>query len=272
MEINIGEEISSLRKSTQRIKQLLDKSTARQVQSKSVKKEAKDLVENYFRSKRQQFILLGLDEQSLSGLDRSVQDLLKLTQKNSLRSKYNGTIKVIRKEINGVEVSALVKPTEVVSENGLDPKERLIANTLYKLVQSAGLSYEQACIDLRANNRKSYRGVATELRESLREILDYLAPDKKVMGQPNFKCESGQTKPTKKQKVRFILTSRGKSKSISETPEDAIQVVEESVGSLTRSVYKRSSVSTHKGTTREEVTQIKGYVDVVLCELLEIGG
>ena len=49
-----------------------------------------------------------------------------------------------------------------------------------------------------------------------------------------------------------------------------MRVVEERVGALARSVYTRSSLSTHVGTTKQEVQQVKAYVDVVLSELLEI--
>lgn len=73
-----------------------------------------------------------------------------------------------------------------------------------------------------------------------------------------------------KQKVRYILKSRGKNKTVSEAPEKAVEIVEEMVGALARSVYSRSSLSTHVGTTKQEVQQVKAYVDVVLGELLEI--
>ncbi|MCF7982345.1 MAG: hypothetical protein K9K86_10195 [Pseudomonadales bacterium] len=53
-------------------------------------------------------------------------------------------------------------------------------------------------------------------------------------------------------------------------PRDTVQVIEERVGALARSVYTRSSISTHVGTTKQEVQQVKAYVDVVLSELLEI--
>ena len=96
----------------------------------------------------------------------------------------------------------------------------------------------------------------------LREVLDKLAPDTDVESQPGYKAETGQTKPTMKQKVRYILMSRGKNRSITEVPEHAVGVIEEHVAGLTRSVYTRSSVSTHVGTTRNEVQQIKAYIDV----------
>ncbi len=201
-----------------------------------------------------------------------MQRLLELTQRDAVRSTYLEIIKATEKELNTIEVLAITKSSQPSGypDTFDDKKETQIIETLSKMVPSAGLSYKQACIDLRTNDRISYRGSATELREALREILSHLAPDKDVLDQPNFKLEKDQKKPTMKQKVHFILKSRGKSKSLAETPEKAVSVIEDSVGELARSVYNRSSLSTHLGTTQTEVNRIKDYVDVVLCDLLEI--
>src|SRR5262249_27062872 len=130
--------------------------------------------------------------------------------------------------------------------------------------------YEQALRDLMGPERLSWRGPATDLRESLREVLDHLAPDKEVKAQSGFKLEKDQPVPTMKQKVRFLLTRRGHSKSTPETPEVAVQAVEDGVGSFVRSLYTRSSVSTHTPTKRSEVLRIHGYARAALCELLEV--
>ena len=53
-------------------------------------------------------------------------------------------------------------------------------------------------------------------------------------------------------------------------PENAAAAVEDSVGSLARSVYDQGSLSTHVATTRREVLTFKGYADAVLADLLEI--
>ena len=112
--------------------------------------------------------------------------------------------------------------------------------------------------------------IVQALREALREVLDHLASDKDVTARPGFKLEADQKKPTMKQKVRFILASRGEGKTQTAPAENSTSLVEERVGALARSVYDRSSLSTHVGTTKQEVQQVKAYVDVVLTELLEI--
>lgn len=263
--------VEQLRTGLNRVKSSLSRSRAKQVQAKSIIDGSKAVVQDYFNAKRTELSQLGLDDESLGGLDALMQELLRLTQRSSLKSRYEQTLKQINQELNGVEVASLSpEESENAPGDSLDGKERRIAGTLDGLVSSAGISYRQACLDLRGPERLSYRGAASELREALREALDHLAPDADVSGQPGFKLEKDQTKPTMKQKVRYILRSRGKNKTVSDAPERAVVVVEEMVGALARSVYNRSSLSTHVGTTKQEVQQVKAYVDVVLTELLEI--
>jgi len=148
--------------------------------------------------------------------------------------------------------------------------ETIIYETLLKLVPTAALSYKQALLDLAEENRISFRGVATEFREALRETLDHLAPDKDVMVQQNFKLEKDKKTPTMKQKVRFILRMRELPDNAIKPPEDAVEIVEERIASFARSVYERSSISTHVATQKGEVLQVKKYVSTVLAELLGI--
>jgi hypothetical protein len=261
-----------MRDHLKKIRNLLNRARAKQVQAQSIINSSKDFINQYFNDTRPVFHSNGLDNESLGGLDNWMQQLLTLTQKSSLKSKYNHTVKSIDQELNGVEIALVTATTEpqTLSTIKLDGKEQRIATTLEGLVKSARLSYEQACLDLRDDTRCSYRGAAAELREALREVLDYLAPDKKVISQENFKLEKDHNEPTMKQKVQYILKSRGKNKSQTESPGNAVDLVEERVGALARSVYNRSSVSTHISTSKQEVRQIKAYVDVVLGELLEI--
>ena len=85
----------------------------------------------------------------------------------------------------------------------------MLISTLEAIVPTAALSYKQALTDLNICNHKiSFRGTATELREALRETLDHLSPDTAIMKEPGFKLEQNQTKPTMKQKVRYILKMR----------------------------------------------------------------
>jgi hypothetical protein len=69
----------------------------------------------------------------------------------------------------------------------------------------------------------SWRGPATDFRESLRETLDHLAPDSAVKAEPGFKLEQNTSGPTMKQKVRFILKKRGVSKLLCNHPRPPLK-------------------------------------------------
>jgi len=66
------------------------------------------------------------------------------------------------------------------------------------------------------------------------------------------------------------MKARGIGETARKTSVDAVGAVEESVGSLARSVYNRGSVSTHVNTTRNEVLTLKAYADAILADLLQI--
>jgi hypothetical protein len=151
-----------------------------------------------------------------------------------------------------------------------DDIDKMIIETLNSIIPSASLSYQQALQDLRQDARLSWRGPGTDLRESLRETLDYLAPDSEVIKMQGYKQEPNTTGPTMKQKTRYIFKNRESNKSIMENAETTINYIEEAMGSFIRSVYTRSSVSTHTPTDKEEVLRIKQMVRIVLCDLLEL--
>jgi Predicted pPIWI-associating nuclease len=150
------------------------------------------------------------------------------------------------------------------------PTERLIAETLLRIVPAAAASYEQCLLDLGDVRRRSYRGVAHELREVLRETLNYLAPDADVMAEPGFKLEPGLTRPTQKQKALHVFRKRNLSREEMSAPELTVSMVEELGASITRTAYNRGAKDAHTGSSAPEVRQLKMYIDAVLGELLEI--
>ena len=77
-----------------------------------------------------------------------------------------------------------------------------IIDTLQSIVPSAALSYEQAAADIHSPKRLSWRGPATDLREALRETLDYLAPDNDVKAMPGYRQDAGADGPTRRDELR----------------------------------------------------------------------
>jgi hypothetical protein len=251
----------------------LARSKATKVAKESLRQQAREIVQQYFRRVRPHLLDLDCDP---SRLDSEMQALLRLANGVNRRTTYVQTLGRIRKRRSEMEVDREMRLGSVLALDGgadrLDRTEELILTTLQRLAPSAALSYEQAMLDLNDPNRVSYRGTANELREGLREVLDQLAPDDQVSASSGFKLENGQTKPTQRQKVRYILKSRDLGESARKTPEDAVSLIDELTASLTRAAYARSSVSAHVATAQQEVRQLKMYIDSVLAELLAIHG
>lgn len=248
----------------------LNKNRSPQLNSSSQRESLRALVEKYFDGIRP--IVIGASEvdQDVAVVDDDMQQLLILCHKRGSVKAYKQLLTKIRKALIVLDarvVTSIKSDTDAHAENQIDT---MIIETLSKFVPSAALSYQQALIDLQSDKRHSWRGPATDLRESLRETLDYLAPDGDVKKSPGYKQVPNTNGPTMKQKVRYILKNRGASKSHSAPAELAIESIENAVGSFVRSVYTRSSVSTHTPTEKSEVTRIRDFVRVSLCELLEI--
>jgi len=119
-------------------------------------------------------------------------------------------------------------------------------------------------------DRVSWRGTGMELREALREVIDELAPDDKVMASDGFALEKNRTKPTQAQRVKYILRARKSRSAAIDTARQSLETVEAAIAHLARSTYNRGSASTHSATDGVEVRRIKANIDAVLAELLEV--
>jgi Predicted pPIWI-associating nuclease len=247
----------------------IDKIQSTNVNANSIRTEAKQVAQQYFRQSRATLQDLGLEEE-LSVLDKGFESLIQLSSGMNAVSSYKKQIKSIRKLLPKVTTRIELNQSVVKAPTNTTAEDERVIQTLDGLVPSAALSYRQAIIDLADENRLSFRGPALELREALRETLDHLAPDSEVTSAPGYAVEKGRHGPTMKQKVRFILKARGQSKSSSEVPEQTTVTIDEMVGTLTRSIYDRSSVATHVAKERRMVIQIRRYVVAVLHDILEL--
>lgn len=230
------------------------------------------LVQSWFRAVRPGLVQAGLEEELLLAVDSAMQALMRLAQGRSRRTNYVEQLNAAKRGLGELEVELEVAisgspPPQAPVHSSL---ERAIVETLDLLVPSAALSYRQALLDLNDTNRVSFRGPANELRGVLWDVLERLAPDKEVMAASGYKHEAGLTKPTMKQKARYILKSRSLPEKARKGPEATVDFVEGIVATLTRAHYDRSSISAHLSSARSEVLQIKNYLDPLLAELLQV--
>jgi hypothetical protein len=221
----------------------------------------------YFESVRAELDVCKSRVGLVEEIDFTVQNILGLTSSRREKVAYLGHIAELR--------PCLLEATiDLLKSRGLrlvlSETEQGILRTLNALLPAAGASYEQALFDIAQGGRSSWRGTATELREALREVIDHLAPDNQVASAQNFQYEPNQTRPTQRQKVRFILRARRSPSAATTVAESSLDRVEEATAALARTTYQRGSVSTHVGATGIEIKNLKRYVDAMLAELLEV--
>jgi hypothetical protein len=247
----------------------LDRNDAVNVNSTTLRDETKHVAQMYFRGVRQSLQQFQLDE-FVEPLSVAFEALLVLSEGRNAVAFYKKHTKVIRKLIPRVTSQLEVQGGGAAGPGGSSETDEKILRTLGDLVPSAAQSYRQALLDLADAKRVSFRGAAHELRESLREVLDHLAPDAEVLKSPGFKLEKERPKPTMKQKVRFIFRARERSATESAAPEDAASTIDALVADMTRSTYDRGSLSAHTERGKKSVEQLKRYVDVIFHDLLEL--
>ena len=230
---------------------------------------ARAIATTYFEQIRNDLQSVQSRQGLVEEIDFVVQALLQLATRASERQAYAGQLNELRPYLLEATVDLLKArgtPRLVLSET-----ERSIVATLAALLPAAAASYEQSLRDISQGGRVSWRGTATELREALREVIDHLAPDDQVMAGVGFKLEAGQSRPTQRQKVRFILRARRSGGPVVAVAEASLATVDEAVAALARSTYQRGSTSAHVGAGGVEIRNLKRYVDALLAELLEVG-
>ncbi len=264
----MGEVISDLQNKIKKLQRILRKVSGKQVRSEGIIDEIRSLVKYYFEVFRQTYIKTGRSESELLKLDSLMQGLLRYAQRYTTVSKYLKILKKIFTILNELEIksTASMPESDIFDKRGYQD----IIGTLSKIAPSAAQSFEQGLKDLQDDSRISWRGTVVEFRESLREVLDILAPDKEVKKQSWFRMEPNAKGPTMKQKVIFILKARQTPTKQREVLTNAIEIIEECLGKFVRSVYELCSAGVHIPISRDEAIRVRKYVILVLSELLEI--
>jgi hypothetical protein len=149
----------------------------------------------------------------------------------------------------------------------IDRKDILLA--LENISPNLASSYAQVKQDIQDDSRISWAGTAHEVREILANLLRLLAPDKEVTLQSWYKQEGESRKPTRKQRVRYILQSRGANSTQREVVEK-VDVLEEMVADLINSTYGRASDAAHTFETKKEVIRLLRYFEAFAHDLLDL--
>lgn len=270
--------LSELLANIQSVQTQLQKSSTRLVRAKAEISALRELTQTYFRTIRQDIALVGLDSEPL---DLPFGTILELTNRASQRSSYVDALRRARKKASEMEVQYEFALSEGGAGDELDTpikfsdQENQIIKILKQINPFFSDAYTQIILDLSDQGRISYRGAVHEMRELLRGILNHFAPDAEVEAQANFSFERGQKKPTRTQKMKFILSSRNQSSAQIEPAKKAtrfLDVQTEILSLIPNAVYSAGSDSAHADPRelKREVLSLKRYLDAVLCDILEI--
>lgn len=259
----------------QELRVALNRSTAVNVNASHLRASAQSSVQTYFREVRPELATLVDDQAVLSELDDHLQALLRLSQGANPRASYVRVVKEITRKqavLSGLREIAIgaTAAKRLVHAGGMSDTESRVYATIDRMLPATARSYQQAIADLSDLGRISFRGTAVELRETLREVLDHLAPDAAVESDVGFELEKDRRSPTMRQKASFVLRSRGLSQASRKGPQDAVALVEGLTASLVRSAYERGSGATHSAPDRASVQRLKMWIETVLSELLEV--
>lgn len=256
--------IEALLKQTDQLRRIVKSGPGAQIQANLDCEKIRALCAAYFETRS----TLGDSEDALAA-DGIFKELHSAARGKPRRAKVLDRLTTVKKLLVKLEGAALTSAA-AKSAGRRTSTDQLIIETLRDVCPSAAAAYSQALVDLSADKRESWRGPATDLREALRETLDVLAPDNDVTKEPGFKLEKDAHRPTMKQKVRHILKKRETPHGAMSAPESAVQGIEEILGGITRSVYSRTSISTHTATDKKEVVRVHAWVRLVMCDLLEV--
>jgi hypothetical protein len=248
--------------------------TGQSISSKALQSLAREMVEQYTRIVRPELLQSGFSDAELDEIDGHMELALRLTTGTRMRAAYLENGRRVRKALRELDVARVMRAGVSSSRDDAHARaartaiDGLVLEALHQILPMTAASYEQALIDLDDLARISYRGVANELREVLREVIDYYAPDEALRAD-GVKAE-GAHGFTQKQKVRFVMRQRRVPENAREAPERTVEMIDAAMASLARATSVRTSISAHVSTGRTEARTIKPYVEVVLADLLNV--
>ena len=165
-----------------------------------------------------------------------------------------------------IEITPKVKFEKTVPKKNYKNK---IYRALLKISEHLASSYLQVQIDIDNQTRVSWVGTAHEIREILATLLRELAPDEDVCAQPWYEEYNNTSRPTQRQRVRYILEQKQVSTNEKKVMEN-IGIVENMASALVRATYSRASNAAHTFEGRKEVLRILKYFEAFVHDLLDI--
>ena len=224
------------------------------------------VISTWFETLRPVLASQGVEFAQLKAVDEPLSQCMELTLTRSPRNRYRSHIhqaaRVFKRQI-------ILHLSTRTANPPLDASTQMIVEKLSQLSPHLAVSYRQVHRDLTDNTRLSYRGTANELREILRETLEHLAPDDKVMAREWYRPVGDRRAPTHQQRARYILEKRGGGSSEQEVVNRALSVVEDGIAKLVRDLYSRAADAAHTPKDASEIERLLHHFHALVHDLCE---
>jgi hypothetical protein len=116
----------------------------------------------------------------------------------------------------------------------------------------------------------NYSGAIGEMRDTLTLLLDQIAPEDLVASEANFRLETGQERPTRRQRVRYAARQRYSTERAKELTSD-LDLLEtgcDQLAQLAASAYHTASGMAHTTASREAAYRALKQWDSILAQLV----
>lgn len=115
----------------------------------------------------------------------------------------------------------------------------------------------------------NYSGAVSEVRDLITLLLHRLAPDAEVEAQSNFSFEKDQTRPTRRQRVYFILGAGAKEQAKAVASDDTLlETLASQLASALANTYSNASSLTHTTATRPLAYRALKQAESIIAQLL----
>lgn len=224
------------------------------------------VVTTWFQACKPYALIQGLSDSNIAAVDEPLDQCLKLTFTRSKRKVYS---RCLRAACRAFQQNILYPLSLQPPRGALTVTANEVYARLNKVAVSLAESYRQVHADLADKSRISFRGTAGELRETLRELLELLAPDEKVKAQSWYSAVEGRKDPTHQQRAKYVLEQRGSGSKPLEVANRAVSLIEDGLSKLVRDMYSRTSAAAHTGKDIEEVQRMLRHFDALVYDLCE---
>lgn len=144
---------------------------------------------------------------------------------------------------------------------------------IYRLLQSVNEDLSDKYISawqIFRTELSTYSGAIGEMRDILSLLLDYIAPDKDVVSQPNFRLEPNTNSPTRRQRVHYAARMRFSKENTKQVMSDfeLLEINCDKLAQLATSAYRTSSGLSHTVATKPQAYRVLKQWDNIFAQLI----